>query len=332
MDYEILKLISQAEQVKGHGTQLISVYIRADSNVIAEAAKLKAEYTQADRIKSSQTRDSIKEGLMRIINKLKEYRDVKNGLVLLYGNENLLVYEPLAKLNVGRYSCDADFFLAPLYDMLKPQKTYCLCVMDGNESTIAMLLGSEVKLIKSIDSLVPSKTSKGGQSAARYERVREASLKEFFSKTAEVINREYLSRKFDYLIVGGAGFTKDTFIKEKMLNYLIKVHGIIDVGYTGEPGVKELINNAKDIFKDDEIAAQNDMLDRFKRYRMAGVAMFGGEAVQNLKKAKQVIISKEKIDSIDLSGVPDKDIFVMSAENNAGKEFLMGFAGIGIIL
>ena len=104
------------------------------------------------------------------------------------------------------------------------------------------------------------------------------------------------------------------------------------MGYTDEAGIRELINNAKDIFKDDEIKAQNDMLDRFKRCRMAGDAMFGKEAIENLYKAKQIIISREKVMEVNLGGAKVKDIFVMSSENNAGKEFLLGFHGFGILL
>ena len=193
--------------------------------------------------------------------------------------------------------------------------------------------GSQIKVIKNMDSLVPSKTHQGGQSAARYERVIEASIRDWFHRIADVINQEYLNNKFDSLIVGGSGFSKNKFIDSKFLNYQIKVKGIFDTGYTNENGIYELIAKAGDLFKDDAIFAENAVVENFKRELSKNLATYGQGAMENLDKAKTIIISKELIGNTDLAYMnPNVKIYVISSDSPLGKEFLMGFKGFGILI
>jgi peptide chain release factor subunit 1 len=329
MEYELMQIINKAENIKGHGTELISVYVPANQQVYLTIARLQDELVQAERIQSKSTKTNIKEGLTKIINRIKEYREIKNGIILLYGNGTLLVYEPKIPINVNIYSCDSKFKLNPLYDMAKPQKKYCLLVMDGKEATIAMINGSDVTILKYMESLVPSKTNAGGQSAARYHRVIEQAIKEFYNRIASLINEEYKSRKFDSIIIGGSGFSKDSFIKEKLLNYQISIKGVLDTGYTDEAGIYELINNAKEIFKNDTIGMESELLTKFKALAVKNQALFGDSAINNLSKAKKIIISDKMIPIINIDN-QTAEITVVSSEHQLGKEFLIYAKGIGI--
>ena len=173
-----------------------------------------------------------------------------------------------------RYTCDGEFDLEPLYAQIKTSRRYALLVLDGHEATLATMQGSAIRIIKEFESLIPSKTHKGGQSAARYERVVEACTKSYFHRIADVINNEFQSRRFD-IIIGGSGFLKNRFAEAGLLNYQIKVLGCFNVGYTNENGIHELIRNAAELLKQEEIVAEKRAIDTFKKAVLNRYAVSG---------------------------------------------------------
>lgn len=328
-DYQLIKLIKEAESIRGTGSSLISFY--TSSNLQQAISRLQAEITGSQRIKSKQTRTTVEEGLQKMLHKIREYKAIPEGLAMFYGENTLLVYEPQSPLNVNIYSCDAKFKLDALYSLLRPQQTYALCVLDGKEGTIATMRGSEIRIIKEMDSLIPPKVQGGGQSAQRYERITEQATKAWFVRLADVINQEFQQNKFDWLICGGCGGMKDAFLKAKLLNYQIKVKPTFNVGYTSEHGIYELIHNAKEVFEQDEIAIEEREFNNFKNALEEGKAFSGREAIAKLGMAKKILISREKIGEIDLNN-SKTEIIVMDSNNHFGKEFLLGFNGISCII
>ncbi|MCK5414980.1 MAG: peptide chain release factor aRF-1, partial [Thermoplasmata archaeon] len=179
--YEFRKLLKQLQQVKGRGTELVTVYIPPDKSITETTAYLRNEYAQSQNIKSRVTRKNVMWAIESLLNRLKMYkRPPSNGLAMFVGHMDVgkdvavpvsYVLEPPTPIRVSAYRCDNQFWLEPLEDLLVEHDLYGLIVIDRSEATLGWLRGKHVEKISNIQSLVPSKHGRGGQSQRRFERL-----------------------------------------------------------------------------------------------------------------------------------------------------------------
>ena len=309
-EYAIRRELKRLASIRGSGTELISVYIPPDFPIPEEMGKLKEEHGQAGNIKSKSTRQNVQGALDKIIQFLRLYkRPPANGIAIFAGNVSniqsnpnieLFTIEPLGPIKSNIYRCDSSFLLEPLESMMEASDMYILVVLDGRDATIGILKGARFELVKKIRSFASSKSSKGGQSAGRYERAIEESIDDYYKTVADVINDIYLkyTKKITGLIVGGPGPNKDNFVKSKNLNYQVKVLGMFDTGYTDEhTGVNELLERAKELLSKQAMVKERAVLDRFlEEVARNGLAAFGYEKVRNAidnDNASKLIISED---------------------------------------
>src|SRR5207245_2800362 len=66
--------------------------------------------------------------------------------------------------------------------------TYGILVIDGTEAVVATLKGRRVEIIKSFTSGIPGKSRAGGQSARRFERIREQDTNEYYKRDGDQLN------------------------------------------------------------------------------------------------------------------------------------------------
>ena len=174
--YKLRKQIKKLAGYRGSGTQMISVYIPAGSQIHDMSGKLREELSQASNIKSKQTKTNVSAALEKIIGHLKIFRKTpENGIAVFCGNISdnpakddveLFSLEPPQKLNVGIYRCDSTFFLEPLERMLETRDAYGVVVLDGREATLAVVKGTEINIVKKMNSLAHAKIKVGGQCLA----------------------------------------------------------------------------------------------------------------------------------------------------------------------
>jgi peptide chain release factor subunit 1 len=134
--------------------------------------------------------------------------------------------------------------LDPLREVLEKKETYGLLIVDRRKATIATLRGSRLVIHHRLKSRVHGKHGTGGQSQRRYEEIIEQQLHEFLVKVVEYSSEAYLAiPELKGLFIGGSGFTKETFAKEKYLDYRIqeKILDIVGTSYAGKQGLKEMI-------------------------------------------------------------------------------------------
>lgn len=338
--YEILKTIKFLKELHSHGTELITVYVPAEKSINSTISKLRNEAATSGNIKSKQVRTNVVDSINRIIAFLQQYNKTPpNGLAIFSGNNELFYVEPENKINQSIYHCDSYFDLEPLESAVVKNNSYVLLVLDGNEATIAVLSGTNTRIVKSFDSGVISKSGKGGQSQNRFARGRQESINEYYNKVGNMLNMEFEKLKFEPkgLIIGGPGPTKDNFLTSKKLNYQIKVLGKYDIGYTNESGIQELIAACSDLLKNEAVAFETSLINKFKS-GLKRYSVFGYENVLsslNSNSLKLIIISydligEEKIDFlVKTASALSVEIKFISSETPLGKEFLMGFGGIG---
>lgn len=296
--YLLKKQVHHLKNLKGSGTELISVYIEAGDPVHATSNKLKEEAGQASNIKSKSTRKNVTDALEKIVHHLKSYdhRAPDSGMAIFCGNVSdnpartdiqLFTIFPPEPLNISTYRCDSRFFLEPLEGMLDVKDSYGLVVMDGRECTMAYLKGTNITVLRRLNSTAHSKIRKGGQSAARYSRLIEEQIEYYYKRIGEAMDK-YFVDKVKGVIIGGPGPAKFDFAKMKPYNYQIKVLGVVDTGYTDEYGLRETMKMAEDLIADQEAIKEKQIVDRFIKEVVSG-----GLAVYGEKNVRDAILSKQ---------------------------------------
>jgi peptide chain release factor subunit 1 len=304
--HELKRHLKALKEIRGSGTELISLYITPGYPLGEITGKLRDEYGQASNIKSKSTRKNVLEALEKILNYLKMFRaPPDNGIAIFCGNVSrdqgrpdvklfsLVPPEPLA---VQYYRCDSTFSLDPLIGMTSPKDSYGLVVMDGREATLAVLRGKQVRIIRTLTSTAHSKVHKGGQSARRYQRLVEESIEKYYKRIGEAMDA-FLQENLNGVIVGGPGPAKEDFLKLKPFNYQTKILGVVDTGYTNEYGVQELVGKSEGIISQQETVREKKVVGDFMREVVRdGLATYGEAEVRSALESGQaqtLIISED---------------------------------------
>lgn len=304
--YELKKQLKMLKELKGTGTELISVYIPNGYQIHEVANKLREEAGQASNIKSKSTRKNVTDAIERLLQHLKMYKQApENGMAVFCGNVSdnpakvdveLYAVFPYEKVNVQLYRCDSRFFLEPLERMMDIKDSYGLLVMDGREATLATLRGTNVQILNRMNSTAHAKIRKGGQSANRYARLIEESIELYYKRIGERLD-QYFVTGVKGVIVGGPGPAKHDFLKMKPFNYQIKILGVVDTGYTDEYGIREVMAKSGDIIAGQEAIKERALVERFvKEVVSNGLAVYGEAAVRDalmIKKADMLLVSED---------------------------------------
>ncbi|MEM0359948.1 MAG: peptide chain release factor aRF-1 [Candidatus Diapherotrites archaeon] len=289
---------------KGSGTELISLYIPHGTDRSSVMNQLTEEKSQSSNIKDSNTRKNVQGALKKVINFLKrtEFNIPKKGLAVFAGNVSqqegkpdikLFTVKPIKKLETKLYWCDSEFNLKPLEAMSRPTEVYGLLTIDKNEATIALLSGKKYEIIGQFKSRVAGKFRAGGQSAKRFEHLRQEAEHNFYIKISEKMNEIFLKDidKIKGIVIGGPGMTKDYFLQEGLLDHRIKakIIGVVSTSYTDESGIRELVHNAADVLKEAEVMMEIEIVKEFMHNVIkTGLAAYGEKEVLQALENGQV--------------------------------------------
>jgi peptide chain release factor subunit 1 len=329
------------------------VYVPAGYRLVEIINQLQSEKSTAENIKSKQTRKNVLAALEKIIQHLKNVRHTpQNGLVVFAGNISkvegrsdihLWSFEPPEEMKTKIYWCDQVFVLDPLREMVQEKEVYGLIVLDSKEADIGLLRGKRIVPLRHLESIVPGKTTKGGFSQMRYQRVREGLKRDFFKEVGEIASKLFLAEKhLKGVIVGGPGPVKDEFMKEDVLHYKIKekVLGIKDVSYTGEPGLEELAKRSQDLLKEAAIVHERKLLERFfAELQKNGMVAYGEENVYKAIRAGAVdkLLISEALEEKKAEKLTDEaanygtTVELISTDTQEGQQFKM-IGGVGALL
>lgn len=298
------KKLKELSGYKGRGTELISVYIPFGTDRGAVMNQLATEMGQSGNIKSPQTRKNVQSALKKISNYLKQINFAlpPTGLVVFAGNISpvegrtdlrMFVVKPLKQLRTKLYWCDSSFHLEPLQDMTAPTEIYCFIVMDKREATIALLVGKRYEIIGHFTSNVAGKTRAGGQSAQRFEHLREEAAHDFYKSVTNKINSSMEGKwdKIKGVVVGGPGQTKHEFLEVGELDYRLKdkILGVVDLSYTDESGIREIIQRSEDLLRNTALMQERKIIDNFLTQVVKdGLATYGTKEVEEALERGQV--------------------------------------------
>ncbi len=349
---KLRKFINELSLIRGRHTELVSVYIPAGYDIIKIIQHLAQEQGTASNIKDAKTRRNVQDSLEKLIRHLRLFKKTpKNGLAAFSGNVeaqeskiNLKVWsiEPPEPLKTRIYRCDQTFLLDILKGMMEAKEKYGLIVMDRREGTVGVLQGTNIKVLVHLTSNVPGKTTKGGQSAARYARIREGAAKEFYKRIAEAAKKEFLADKdVKGLLIGGPGPTKEDFKDYLTRELQDKILVVQDLTYTDESGLHHLVDKSQDIFAKTAIAEEKAILKIFFETlaRTPDKAAYGEKKVEKALEMAAVdklllseSLSDQQIEHFEL--LADKtgaELIIISTDTKEGVQ-LKDLTGIAAIL
>jgi peptide chain release factor subunit 1 len=294
--FRLKKTLDLLAHKEGRGTELVSLYVPPGKQISEVLNNLRQEYGTAANIKSDTTRNNVQDAITKVQQRLKLFKRVpEKGLVIFSGaipqnglgserNETYVLMPP-EPITINLYRCDSRFHTEYLQDMLKEKETYGIVLMDSSEATFATLQGRRLSIIKEITSGIPGKMRAGGQSARRFERQREAKVLEFFNRVGEYITEIFLGiENLKSIIIAGPGPIKYDFQKGDYLHYQLKpkVIATIDTAYTGEQGVKEVVEKAPEILRKVRYVEEKKLMQDFL-YEIGhdtGMATYGEDEVR----------------------------------------------------
>jgi peptide chain release factor subunit 1 len=295
--YEFKRLLEDLRSKSGRGTELISLYIPPDKQISDVTSQLRDEHGQASNIKSKLTRTNVQSALESVMARLRLIpKPPANGVVIFVGAVDVggnktdmysRALEPPEPIVTYRYHCDSSFLLTPLEDMLADKKTFGLIVLDRREATIGVLKGKQVEALKHLTSSVPGKQRKGGQSSRRFQQLRLIAIHDFYKRIGESATEAFLPidrNDLEGILIGGPSPTKEEFVDGEFLHHELqqKVLEALDVTYTDESGLYELVDAAQERLLDLELTQEKLLMRRFMKELVSdkGLASYGEKEVR----------------------------------------------------
>jgi len=274
--HDLKKFIKELEGYRARHTELVTVYVPQGYDMNKIAQHIAEEQGTASNIKSTSTRNNVIAALERMGQHIRIVgRTPANGVALFSGNvaeregqQDYRVWsiEPPEPIKTRIYRCDKEFQLDILRDMLEEKEVYGLVVMDRREGDVALLKGKSIIPLTHAKSNVPGKTRAGGQSAARFMRLREDAAKEFYKKIADLMKDQFLYKEgLKGIIVGGPGPTKYELVDSGYITNDVKkkIIAIKDLSYTGDFGLQELVDKSEDVLAAEGVIDEKKAMGRF---------------------------------------------------------------------
>ena len=316
--YKIRKILSELSTKKGKGTELVSLYIPPKKALHEVTSSLRDEYGSASNIKSDATRTHVQDALTKTMQRLKLYKNSPDNGIIIFtgalptngpGSEEVFLHEviPPKPVQAYLYRCDDHFHLDILKGMLKPDRVVGIISIDTTETGIGAVSGDLLDIQSVVTSGVSGKHRAGGQSARRFERLRDMELTSYYHRVADHASKAFLDNDSFYaLIVSGPGPTKDFFLKEEFLDYRLqkKVRSVLDTSYSGREGVRETLTKSVDVLENIRIIEEKRLVQKFLRdvNTENGLAIYGLKEVLNrlTNSSVEVVLLSEDTKLVNL--------------------------------
>ena len=277
--YKIRKTIEELSKIAGRGTELITVYIPKGKQLHEVITILKEEQGTADNIKSDLTRTHVVDSLSKVVQRLKLYKKTpERGLAVFCGalpreeggppgSEVVKAFEidPPKDMQTFLYRCDDHFHVDILKNMLKDENMIGFLAVDAKDAGWGLLHGDKIEVLKETSSGVAGKHRQGGQSAKRFQKLREMELTYYFNRLA-TITREYFIDIYPIkgLVISGPGPTKEEFINNNYLEYRLQnmIIATIDASYSGSEGIREAFAKSSDILSNFRMVEEKQIVEK----------------------------------------------------------------------
>ena len=240
------KTIKSLENARGNGTSMISLILPPNSKIGDANKLLTDEMGTATNIKSRVNKLSVLSAIKSTQERLKLYKSCPtNGLVIYCGtiltNENkekkvTIDLEPFRPINTSLYLCDNKFHTDALMALFDDDVKYGFIIMDGNGSLFGGLHGNNKIVLHKFSVELPKKHGRGGQSAARFGRLRLEKRHNYLAKVAETSVHMFITdNKINVagLVLAGSAEFKNDLNNSDLFDQRLKekVLATVDIAY-----------------------------------------------------------------------------------------------------
>jgi len=357
MDYsqrEFQSKVEDALSCSGAGTELVTVWIPPGKNLDSMRSRLRGEAAEAENIKSKRTRDRVTGALEKVLNLLHKYREVpKNGLVLCGGyidsQDEYVTFEfnELPEpIRDSKYECSDEFAVRKLMEMaFGGSEWWGLATVTRDSASIGRYSNTDtdyVDVIDTFESHVMGKSQAGGQSQARFARLRQEQRENHYKKAAKIIIDNFEGEDFQGLALGGPNVTINDFIEylpTRLQDAIVTVERVDHAG--SREALVTLAQSAESAFAEEERARERELVEQFKK-RLSGdsAVAYGQQEVDtalDYGAVDTLLISadfathfiEEMTERVEQQG---GDVVVVSTQHEEGYQLDSVFNGLAALL
>lgn len=188
--------ITQLDDINDEGTTLVSLLLPADYKIRQAKQLLVEEMSESQNIKSKSTRKKVQSALKKAQNQVRQLGELpENGAAIYTSHDKAVTYIPEKELNQKLYRCDNKFHTKPIKELERDDTRYGVIQANRDKYRVGMAdtQGKTTQLREQVSS-IPSKHSKGGQSAQRFERSIAEQKKTFVKEIAEEAQKHFLKK------------------------------------------------------------------------------------------------------------------------------------------
>ena len=170
--------------------------------------------------------------------------------------------------------------------MLKDDNLIGFLALDAKDAGWGLLHADKIEVLKETGSGVAGKHRQGGQSAKRFQKLREMELTYYFNRVAD-ITREYFIDIYPIkgLIISGPGPTKEEFVNNEYLEYRLQnmIISTIDASYSGAEGIREAFTKSSEILSNFRMVEEKQIIEKlFKQINNnTGLGIYGLDDITN---------------------------------------------------
>lgn len=234
----------------------------------------------------------------------------KNGICLFCGiasndekeGKKIVVdFEPIKPIKSSVYVCDSHFHIESLKQMACPHEKYGYIIVGGQRCIIGCVSGDNRKIIEAFNVEVNKSQKKGGQSALRFQRIKDETRHNLIVKVSEAAKRCFISNGLPNvtgIILAGCAQLKNELQSSELLGDKLKniVMAIFDVAYDGEQGFYEAIRKSKGFLQNVELLREQQEVEKLFDYAgKGGNCAFGVKEVMQawyMGAIKEIFVSK----------------------------------------
>jgi peptide chain release factor subunit 1 len=202
----------------------------------------------------------------------------------IFSASDCFLFSPPNPIRKFFYKCDRKFYLEDLLKLYEVCDNYAIVLISGKKVELYLYSENQTKFLKTINESLPNQHKTGGQSAQRFERIRDEKIGWFASKITEVMIQYYVTEgKFKYkgIIIAGPAEMKN-FVKEEELfikffdKYLLKT---ITISEITDQSIHQVINMSLDVLSSE--SSQKNLFKNFENMmsdpKQIDIIVFGTE-------------------------------------------------------
>jgi len=188
--------IQQLDDIEGEGTTLVTLLLPASYNISQAKQMLVEELSESQNIKDKSTRKKVQSALKKAQSQVRELGEIpENGAAIYTKHDKAVTHIPGKELNQKLYRCDNKFHTEPVLELERDDTRYGIIQADRDKYRVgtADKQGNTTQLREGTSG-IPSKHSKGGQSAQRWERYRAEKKKNYVKEISDTAQKHFLKK------------------------------------------------------------------------------------------------------------------------------------------